>query len=150
MLPSPTKILNTLWYKLTGGTVPDGSSLFEDISDSYTHLHLHLNLTYLLEADTKHTIRIKADENSQIAWIDVNEISQKSNEKWFVERIYSKPVSYTHLDVYKRQLKGSCYVINRTAVDIAVFINDTCFLSKSGLCINRSHTKECNHPHRCV
>ena len=32
-------------------------------------------------------------------------------------------------------------------MDIAVFINDTCFLSKSGLCINRSHTKECNHPH---
>ena len=47
----------------------------------------------------------------------------------------------------QRALKGSCYVINRTAVDIAVFINDTCFLSKSGLCINRSHTKECNHPH---
>ena len=41
-------------------------------------------------SDTKHPIRIKADENSQIAWIDVNEISQKSNEKWFVERIYSK------------------------------------------------------------
>ena len=56
----------------------------------YVSSHLHLNLTYLLEADTKHPIRIKADENSQIAWIDVNEISQKSNEKWFVERIYSK------------------------------------------------------------
>ena len=34
MLPSPTKILNTLWYKLTGGTVPDGSSLFENIWSS--------------------------------------------------------------------------------------------------------------------
>lgn len=59
-------------------------------NNKYVSSHLHLNLTYLLEADTKHPIRIKADENSQIAWIDVNEISQKSSEKWFVERIYSK------------------------------------------------------------
>ena len=34
MLPSPAKILDTLWYKLTGGTVPDGSSLFENIWSS--------------------------------------------------------------------------------------------------------------------
>ena len=56
----------------------------------YVSSHLHQNLPYLLEAATKHPIRIKADENSQIAWIDVNDISQKSYEKWFVERIYSK------------------------------------------------------------
>lgn len=34
MLPSPTKILGTFWYKLTGGTVPDGSTLLENIWSS--------------------------------------------------------------------------------------------------------------------
>ena len=34
MLPSPAKILGTLWYKLTGGTVPDGSTLLENIWSS--------------------------------------------------------------------------------------------------------------------
>lgn len=56
----------------------------------YVSSHLHLNVTYLLEASTEAPVRIKADENSQIGWIDVNEISKKSTEKWFVDRIYSK------------------------------------------------------------
>lgn len=56
----------------------------------YVSSHLHLNVTYLLETSTEAPIRIKADENSQIGWIDVNEISKKSTEKWFVDRIYSK------------------------------------------------------------
>ena len=34
MLPSPTKILETFVYKLTGGTVPDGATLFQNIWSS--------------------------------------------------------------------------------------------------------------------
>lgn len=34
MLPSPSKILDTFWYKLTGGTVPDGSDLLSNIWSS--------------------------------------------------------------------------------------------------------------------
>lgn len=34
MLPSPTKILDTFWYKLCGGTVPDGSSLLQNVWSS--------------------------------------------------------------------------------------------------------------------
>lgn len=56
----------------------------------YVSSHLHLNVTYLLEADMETQIRIKEDENSQIGWISVDEISKKSTEKWFVDRIYSK------------------------------------------------------------
>ena len=56
----------------------------------YVSSHLHLNVTYLLEADMETPIRIKEDENSQIGWILVDEISKKSTEKWFVDRIYSK------------------------------------------------------------
>ncbi|EGC73562.1 hypothetical protein HMPREF0490_02792 [Lachnospiraceae bacterium 6_1_37FAA] len=36
------------------------------------------------------TLRIKPDENSQIGWINISEIAEKSTEKWFVDRIYSK------------------------------------------------------------
>ena len=56
----------------------------------YVPCHLHLNVTYLLEADPSQPLRIKPDENSAVAWIDVENIPQKSTERWFVERIYSK------------------------------------------------------------
>ena len=56
----------------------------------YVPCHLHLNCTYLLEADPNGPIRIKEDENSQVGWIDFDDIADKSTEGWFVERIYSK------------------------------------------------------------
>ena len=56
----------------------------------YVPGHLHLNCTYLFEADPDAPIRIKEDENSQVGWIDFDDIESKSTEVWFVERIYSK------------------------------------------------------------
>lgn len=56
----------------------------------YISSHLHLNLTFLLEADEHLPLRIKPDENSQIGWINISEIAEKSTEKWFVDRIYFK------------------------------------------------------------
>ena len=58
----------------------------------YVPCHLHLNLTYLFEAEEDQSLHIKADENSSVAWIPVEEIQEKSSEPWFVERIYSKLV----------------------------------------------------------
>jgi len=49
-----------------------------------------LNLTYLFEASTEDALRRKADENSAVAWINVEEIAEKSTEPWFVEWIYAK------------------------------------------------------------
>ncbi len=56
----------------------------------YVPSHLHLNLTYLFEADPMAALRLKPDENSGVAWINVEDIAQKSSEPWFVQRIYSK------------------------------------------------------------
>ena len=56
----------------------------------YIPSHLHLNVTYLLEADSSQSLSVKADENSAVAWIAVEDIPKKSTEPWFVERIYSK------------------------------------------------------------
>ena len=56
----------------------------------YVPSHLHLNVTYLLEADSAQTLRVKPDENSAVAWIDMEDIREKSTEHWFVERIYPK------------------------------------------------------------
>ena len=56
----------------------------------YVPSHLHLNVTYLLEADPAQLLRVKPDENSAVAWIAVEDIPEKSTERWFVERIYRK------------------------------------------------------------
>ena len=56
----------------------------------YISSHLHLNITYLLEADSEEDVRIKADENSGVAWFTSEEALQKSTEPWFVERVYGK------------------------------------------------------------
>ena len=56
----------------------------------YVSSHLHLNVTYLLEADSKEAVSIKADENSGVAWFSPEEALKKSTEPWFVEHVYSK------------------------------------------------------------
>ena len=56
----------------------------------YVPSHLHLNVTYLFEAKEEQELFIKPDENSGVMWIDVDDIKNKSTEKWFIDRIYSK------------------------------------------------------------
>ncbi len=52
--------------------------------------HLHLNVTYLLEADDREPIRVKADENSAVRWFGLEEALENCSEPWMVTRIYSK------------------------------------------------------------
>lgn len=58
--------------------------------EEYVSSHVHLNLTYLLEADEKETLRIKEDENSGVKWVDIDKAVELSDEKWIREKIYQK------------------------------------------------------------
>lgn len=57
---------------------------------NYIPSHLHYNVTYLLEASEKETLRIKPDENSGVQWIAVEELEKKVTEEWMMQRIYRK------------------------------------------------------------
>lgn len=46
----------------------------------YVVPHLHLNVTYLLEADSRQTICSKPDENSSVAWFPIDEAVDASSE----------------------------------------------------------------------
>ena len=59
----------------------------------YVSSHLHLNVTYLLQASDDLPLRIKADENSQVAWLKLSELKQKVSEPWFYDHIYSKLIA---------------------------------------------------------
>lgn len=56
----------------------------------YIPSHLHLNVTYLFEADDSAPVFANPDENSDIAWFQLDEAIKASSEPWFRERIYSK------------------------------------------------------------
>ena len=47
---------------------------------TYVSSHLHLNVTYLLEADPKETLRIKPDENSGVKWFRPSEVAGAVSE----------------------------------------------------------------------
>ena len=51
--------------------------------------HLHLDCCFLLEADEKEHLRIKADENSGVEWVELNKAAELTNEKKMVP-IYKK------------------------------------------------------------
>lgn len=55
----------------------------------YVASHLHLSVAYLLEADENEKLVIKIDENSDVKWIDIDEIFEVSNED-HMKVIYKK------------------------------------------------------------
>lgn len=57
---------------------------------TYVSSHLHLNVTYLLEADEGDVLRVKADENSGVRWVPLEEVMAASSETWLKERVYEK------------------------------------------------------------
>ena len=61
----------------------------------YVPSHLHLNATYFFEAPEEQELSVKPDENSGVMWMDMDDIKNKSSEKWFVERIYPKLIEKT-------------------------------------------------------
>lgn len=58
--------------------------------NKYVASHIHLNLTYLLEIDENEVLKIKVDENSGVKWVNLEDMTKVSREKWIVENIYTK------------------------------------------------------------
>lgn len=55
----------------------------------YVSPHLHLNVTYFFEAPQNQPLRIKLDENSGVAWRDVNLVQNDQTER-HMHKIYQK------------------------------------------------------------
>jgi ADP-ribose pyrophosphatase YjhB (NUDIX family) len=55
----------------------------------YVSAHLHLSVAYLAEADENELLVVKADENSAVRWIPINEISIYVDEP-HMQLIYNK------------------------------------------------------------
>lgn len=51
--------------------------------------HLHLDCCFLLEADESDILKIKEDENSDVKWIDINKVTEVTNEEK-MKSIYKK------------------------------------------------------------
>ena len=51
--------------------------------------HLHLDCCFLLEADESEAVKIKADENSGVEWIDIDQATEVTNEEK-MKPIYAK------------------------------------------------------------
>lgn len=62
--------------------------------------HLHLDFCYLLEADENEPLRIKEDENSGVKWIDIDKVTEITNEPKMVP-IYQK--LNDKLDIWRKQ-----------------------------------------------
>lgn len=55
----------------------------------YVSPHLHLSVCYLLEGDELEKLHIKEDENSDVKWIYIEEVSKYSTEPKMI-KIYNK------------------------------------------------------------
>lgn len=55
--------------------------------------HLHLSIAYTLVADEKESIHIKEDENSNIKWININEVMEYTKNEPHMQLIYKKLIN---------------------------------------------------------
>ncbi len=60
----------------------------------YVSAHLHLTASYLLEADEKDALFVKANENSGVKWIAMDKINEYSSEP-YMKRVYDKLIMKT-------------------------------------------------------
>ncbi|WP_315118143.1 NUDIX hydrolase [uncultured Clostridium sp.] len=58
----------------------------------YVSSHLHLSVAYLLEGDESELLIVKADENSDVKWIPIEEVNSYSNEPHMI-KLYNKLIS---------------------------------------------------------
>lgn len=55
----------------------------------YVAPHLHLSVAYLVEANENELLIVKADENSDVKWIPIEEVNTYSNEP-HMQKVYNK------------------------------------------------------------
>lgn len=67
----------------------------------YVCAHQHLNVSYLLTADEGDSLRPRAGENTQVAWLDAERMLEITNE-WQMDYVYTKL-----LDRARSLLRGS-------------------------------------------
>ena len=58
----------------------------------YVSAHLHLNTTYLLESEESEELIVKADENSAVKWIPIDEVVECSSEE-HMRKVYEKIIT---------------------------------------------------------
>lgn len=58
----------------------------------YVSAHLHLSIAYLVEADEDDLLTVKADENSGVRWIPIDEMESYSSEP-HMKKVYGKMIS---------------------------------------------------------
>lgn len=58
--------------------------------EKYVSSHVHLNLSYLFEVEEKELLKIKEDENSDVKWINIEDIENIVSEKWVMDNVYKK------------------------------------------------------------
>ena len=57
----------------------------------YVSAHTHISIDYIFEADERENIRIKEDENSNIAWVPIEKVVSLSTEP-YMKIVYQKMI----------------------------------------------------------
>lgn len=73
---------------------------------AYVSSHLHLNVTYLALADPQDLVRKKADENSAVSWMPLEELYRRSTEPWIKEHIYRKLIDKTNSSAIQEAVRS--------------------------------------------
>ncbi|WP_378952264.1 NUDIX hydrolase [Pelosinus sp. sgz500959] len=60
--------------------------------EKYVSAHLHLSVAFLIEADENEVLIVKEDENSDVKWIPIDEMTLYSNEP-HMQKVYAKIIS---------------------------------------------------------
>ncbi|MBZ9608184.1 NUDIX hydrolase [Clostridium estertheticum] len=58
----------------------------------YVSSHLHLSVAYLVEGDENELLIVKADENSNVKWVPIDEVSTYVSEA-HMQKVYKKLIS---------------------------------------------------------
>lgn len=60
--------------------------------NQYVSAHLHYDIQFLFEANEEDTLKIKSDENSNVAWLEVETLLEKVTEE-YMKPLYEKLIN---------------------------------------------------------